>query len=512
MRVTSSMMTNNMMLNVNRNMRNLFQLEMQFSSTRRINVPSDNPLIAARHLKFRNNITANEDFQRNVENALAWMDVTESALDGVLQTLLNEIRDVINRAHNDPNPLSARNVLIEQMNHLTNQIGHQMNTRFAGRYVFSGLRTDQPPVFTQDQQHLSYRITQNFSLGDVERTKSLQVIQPSVDTPPGVPRVHDPIHRLKLAFTNVDLAPITDPLHPDFVAGDAPAMGPNITITGSPPGNTNFIVRMRSVDDLDAYDVSWLGADEVIYIPETGELIFRPEDVTGAIGSANFPVEIVYERTGFHRGELNPIVNFNVDLLYAPAGNSLRHLIGQSFNMDNQDMLYEFSTHTTIPTNVLSKNVLTDKLFADLHNLINFIRGIRPSDPALLRSALEAQFPDHTEAEIDAQMTRHFAYETGHINAVMNDRFNNMLFLIDRHASDVRVQVTDIGSRGRRLELMQNRLEQDEGSLERLYTNNIAVDMARLTTLLATAEAAYMASIRVGTNIINITLANFLQV
>ena len=516
MRVTSSMMTNNMMINVNRGMRNLWDAEMMWSSGRRIQVPSDNPLIAARHMKFRNNKAANEDFQRNVENALAWMDITEAALDGVLRTLLNQIRDLVNTAHNDYNVLENRNAIVTQLNHLRQQIGNEMNTRMAGRYVFSGLRTDQPPLFTQEQPLLSFRITQNFNLVDIERTRSLQIFQPELDAdgnvtlPHPLPIVRDPIHILKLAYNNIDLHP---------------SGAPNITITDA--NGTPFVVRMRDLSDPNAYNANNIDLDgpvpgpadpeyllpgEVIFIRETGELIFRTDDVTGATGSARFPISITYEKTGFARDELNPVVYFDTTLLYAPAGHSMRHLVGQSFNMNKQDMLYEFSTHTTIPVNVQARNVLTDKLYADLVRLVNFITDIRPTDRARLTQFYRQQNPQWTDHEIETAVGQHLSEETTFINAAMNSRFNNMLFLIDRHAAGIREQVTDIGSRARRLELMQNRLEQDEGSLERLYTNNIAVDMARVTTLLATAEARYMAAIRVGTNIINITLANFLQV
>ena len=501
MRVTSSMMTNNMMLNVNRSMRDLWNAEMMFSSGRRITVPSDNPLIAARHLKFRNNKEANENFQTNVENGLAWIDITESALDGVLQTLLNEMRGLVNQAANDPLVLENRNAIILQLEQLRDQIGNQMNTRFAGRHVFSGLRTDQPPIFTQHQPLLSFSITQNFNLVDIERTMSLQVFQPEVDAsgnmtlPHPMPVVNNPIHILKLAYTHIDLLPSGQP---------------NITVTNALGGT--FDVVMRDITDPEAYYVGSLAPNEIIFIRETGELVFPPQYVTGAIGSANFPVSITYEKTGFARGDLNPFVYFDVELLYAPAGHPMRHLIGQNLNMNNQDMLYEFGTHITIPTNTLAKNVLTDKLHADLVRLINFISDIRPTDRGLITQFFRDNYPNLTEHEIGVRVDQHLSDEAARINAAMNSRFNNMLFLIDRHATGIREQVTDLGSRGRRLELIQNRLEQDEGSLYRLYTHNIAVDMARVTTLLSTAEVRYMSAIRVGTNIINVTLGNFLQI
>jgi len=533
MRVTSSMMTNNMILNVNRSMRNLMTAEMQFSSTRRIQAASDNPLIAARHMKFTSNLAQNEDFQNNVDNALAWMDVTESALDGVLQVLLNEVRDTLNHAHNDPLALEGRKTLATSLRHFRDQIGHQMNTPFAGRYVFSGLRTNLPPVFTQHQPDLVFRITQNFELRDVERTRALQIFQPEADGQVGLP-YYPEVHILKLPYNNI--RPRLDDSVSPPVPFDPPQVYLSVTASDGDPDaptpvpHTQFNVIVRSNTERNAYIVpprtNPTDPPNVVLIQETGELVFDVNDTIGESGASLFPLEITYDRHGFQQGELNPAVYFNATLLSAPTGHPQfpahwiqnsnpvfpLHCTNRRFDMYNQDMIYEFSTHTTIPVNVLAKDVLTPNLFADLNRLITFIEGIVPTDPARLRAQFENLFPDLDEEALQKMMYDHIADENQRINLAMNNRINNMLFLIDRHAAQVRTQVTDIGSRGRRLEMFQNRLEQDEGSLTQLWTSNIGADMARATTMLATAEAQYMAAISVGTRIINTTLLNFLQV
>ncbi|MCL2015846.1 MAG: hypothetical protein FWG68_06315, partial [Defluviitaleaceae bacterium] len=292
LRVTSSMMTNNMMVNVNRGMRNLDALSQQFFSNSKIITPSDNPIIAARAMQFRTNLVHNANFQTNVDNGLAWMDVTESAIDGLLQVLMLEARDLVHRAANDPMALEDRGALMTALNSIFEQIGVQMNSQFAGRFVFSGLRTDQPPVLNQNQPDISHRITQVFDLRDVERTRSLQIFPQVPGNPVQLPLTHD-IHILKLAYNHVDRdingEPILDIFRPD---------------------GTTFNIIMRSLSDPTAYDASTISPGEVIYIPETGELVFHPEDVTGTGGQANFPVDIQFTRSGFTRGELNPLVYF----------------------------------------------------------------------------------------------------------------------------------------------------------------------------------------------------------
>lgn len=509
MRITSSMMTNNMMSNVGRTVRNLDRLWMQQSSGRVVNLPSDNPLVAARALKFRSNMRSNFAFQDNVDRGLAWMDVTQASLFNVVESLLASARDAVNGASNDYLDLDDRNAFVSTMRNMLEQIGLEMNTPFAGRYVFSGLRTNQPPVFSQHQPGLHFEIEQTFFLRDIERTKSLQFPRDIVPAIPNAleqtPIVRD-IHMIKLPYRNID---------------------PN-TIGGLPAGLN--LVPMTLTD----YEAFNPPPGDVHFIPETGQLIFNSDDVTGATGMLNFPpgtgLTINYEVNGFSAGELNPAVMFPSRLISAPPGHSLHHLIAAGipeadriFNgfggtIDNQDLVYEFSTHTTVPVNTLARNVLTPNLFADLLSLIEFVESIEYTDPRDLREHFnnlnDLRPPDDrwSYEDITEMIDAHRNHERGQVNRVINDRFNNMLYLIDVHAAQARRELTDIGSRGRRLELFQNRLEQDEGSLYRLMSQNEDVDVIRLATLISSAQAQYMAAISVGTNIINVTLGNFLQV
>lgn len=569
MRITSSMMTNNMMLNLNRSMRNVDKYWLQFSTTRRIHVPSDNPLIAARAMKFRTNLVQNEDFQSNVEQGLAWMDVTEGSLDNVVQILMNEARDLFNRGANDWLSLENRNTIIAQLRGIHTQLGIEMNTQFAGRYVFSGLRTDQPPFFTTDRPELVFEITQHFNLGDIERTYALQIFDPTpTATAPGeyvLTLPHNPaIHRLKLPYrgTGVGLPqiaggngqqfhvvewsntqmgaydvrlPHNPAIHinyPGMTTGtfnpDIPTNYPGMALPGvfdpdlhiNYPGMTTGTFNPNIATNFPPDPLNPGNLPVVHFIRETGELIFHSDHVTGSNGVNNFTprMSITYTREGFLRGEPNPMVYFESVLLNGtagwpplPNGHQMQHLMGQSFNMDNQQLRFEFSTHTHIPVNTLAKNVVSANLYADLITLIEFIENISPTEESRLRALYSAPPFNATGDQLERLISEHQSEQNSFINNVMNDRFNNMLYFIDIHASQARREYTDIGSRGRRLELIQNRLEQDNGSLYRLKTNNEAADLARVATLMATAEAQFMAAMRVGTRIIHVTLANFLQ-
>ncbi|MDR2168013.1 MAG: flagellar hook-associated protein FlgL, partial [Clostridiales bacterium] len=80
MRITNSMTTNRLLLNINRNATSVERLLMQLSSGKVIQNPSDDPIVASRALRFRTNVTEIHQFQRNAGQATSWMEVSERHL------------------------------------------------------------------------------------------------------------------------------------------------------------------------------------------------------------------------------------------------------------------------------------------------------------------------------------------------------------------------------------------------------------------------------------------------
>ena len=81
MRVTNQIMTNNTLANINTNKLNLMGIEEQYQTGKKLQRPSDDPVVAVRALKLRNNLTEiRQYYKKNVPDAKSWLEVTESAL------------------------------------------------------------------------------------------------------------------------------------------------------------------------------------------------------------------------------------------------------------------------------------------------------------------------------------------------------------------------------------------------------------------------------------------------
>ncbi|MCL2263993.1 MAG: flagellar hook-associated protein FlgL, partial [Defluviitaleaceae bacterium] len=173
MRVTQSMIFGNSMNNVWRNTRHLNKLVTQIETGVRFQRPSDDPLNSARTMRYRTILAETEQFVRNVQNGLAWMEMSESTFKNVTQRLLQDLNVLVVEGATGTLTLSDKMAIIKEMRQYIEQIGQEMNQTFLGRYVFSGFRTDQPPVFKANNNY-SFVITQQFNSRDFERIQSFQ--------------------------------------------------------------------------------------------------------------------------------------------------------------------------------------------------------------------------------------------------------------------------------------------------------------------------------------------------
>lgn len=141
MRITNSMMVNNMLNNLSRNLERMNKYSDQMNTGKKIQVPSDDPVVAARALKLRTDVAQVGQYQKNVKDSMSWMEVTESALDNMGE-LLKRAKDLALQASTGTVSDKDREIIGKEVTQLKEQLIQLSNTTYAGRYVFSGLKTD----------------------------------------------------------------------------------------------------------------------------------------------------------------------------------------------------------------------------------------------------------------------------------------------------------------------------------------------------------------------------------
>jgi len=149
LRVTSGMMHSQMLRNVNNNLNRLEYNQNVLATGKKINKPSDDPVGITYALRYRSEISMNDQYQRNVDAAKSMIDNTDSAL--------NQVNEIIQRANelttlglNGTNPQTALNAIAQEIGQLYEHAVSLGNSQVNGKYIFNGEYTDKAPYTIAD--------------------------------------------------------------------------------------------------------------------------------------------------------------------------------------------------------------------------------------------------------------------------------------------------------------------------------------------------------------------------
>ncbi|HWR39256.1 MAG TPA: flagellar hook-associated protein FlgL [Patescibacteria group bacterium] len=144
MRVTNSMLSDAALWNISKNTERLNKVQTQVSSQSKIQLPSDDPVVATRAIKYRNYVSSVDQYQKNVDDATSWQEVSDDALSD-LGDAVKRLRELTVEASSDA--LSDEDLadIKTEVEELKNTVVDTLNTSYAGRYVFAGYATGDPP-------------------------------------------------------------------------------------------------------------------------------------------------------------------------------------------------------------------------------------------------------------------------------------------------------------------------------------------------------------------------------
>lgn len=173
MRMTNKIMQNNSLYNINNNKLLQDQLSTMMSTQKKITRPSDDPVIAIRALRLRTNVSElTQYYEKNAPDADSWITVTEKALGTVTDVLTDMIKQANKGANKDYGPENLQ-IIVEQLKSLRDEFYSTGNVDYAGRYVFTGYRTDTTMSFTEEVEeqpagYPSYQITEQNKIADFD--------------------------------------------------------------------------------------------------------------------------------------------------------------------------------------------------------------------------------------------------------------------------------------------------------------------------------------------------------
>lgn len=169
MRITSNMILHNAATNINGNKVLVDKGNNQMTTQTKIQRPSEDPVVAVRSLALQTRLSKiNQYYETNIPDAEQWMDVTETAVNNIIDSI-TELKKLCVQGSTTTMNTDDRETILKQLKSLQESIFAEGNADYAGRTVFTGYRTDKTLVFTDDDCDKKYNITQELSANDFEK-------------------------------------------------------------------------------------------------------------------------------------------------------------------------------------------------------------------------------------------------------------------------------------------------------------------------------------------------------
>lgn len=520
MRITNNMIMNTTKSNINRNKNAVNKGNTQMSTQKKIDVPSDDPVIAVRALRLRSTLNQIDQYlNTNVNDAEAWLEITESSLSSV-SGILKDMHTLCDDAANGVKTQSDRNTILTQLKQLRDQIYHEGDEDYAGRTIFTGYKTNTTLTFQTDENNTTYTITERLSYENVEEKRYYFGTNAQLaDLPTTDPNElnEQTYQRIRLSYT--DLSGISE------IKG-ATAGGTDDITSNINPTTRNGKVTMKSVD----YDFTTVEKienvpttgidDKIYYCKSSGELIVG-KNVAKSMKENKAEFAVTYDKTGFNAGEIRPEHYFDCTKTKDNEGNTV------SVRYDNfrknektgkmerieENIDYYIGNNQTITVNTLAANTFDASIYRDVNELADAVQFAISSYDAV-EQIKKMQSMEQYSSEADqktlstwlAAAEKQFDYAQDN----MEKLYGSKLTTFAEYQSKVDLALTDLGSKGQRLDLVKNRLESQNMTVKELKSSNEDKDLSDVVIDYTAAYTAYQAALQAASKVQERTLLDYL--
>ena len=208
MRITNKIVQNNSLYNININKTNEDTLNTMTSTGKKITRPSDDPVVAIRALRLRSNVAQlSQYYEKNAKDASSWLQVTEDALSTVTSVLTDAGKQATKGA-NKYLGISDLTTIVTQMSALSDEYYSTGNVDYAGRYVFTGYRTDTSLTFDYATTKAYTGINDEFNASDIGTSSRVlgayNISTATTGTPTEAGITQTSVGRIRLSYSDMD--------------------------------------------------------------------------------------------------------------------------------------------------------------------------------------------------------------------------------------------------------------------------------------------------------------------
>ena len=571
MRITTKMMQNTSIRNLNVNKRYQEKLTNQMATGKKITRPSDDPVTAIRALKLNASLDKIDQYHdRNAKDAQSWLDLTDKAISTVFTALGGEsgMRELINQAINEYQDNKDIGATVKQLLSLAQEIYSVGNADSAGRSLFTGYRTDLPLAFIADKTE-NYKITEQFTNLDVNKMtyvgsgclKELNEGNFNSKDPNTGDYIMDTseydvttneIYRFRLAYENTDV--VKEQMTQTVDANGRPQFDPNtgeplMEIVKDPNDPTRTLYEpdvkfefgdFNSANGTTIYSINPVyddsvppnklskdiqffssGTEEaymtVVYIASTGELLLG-KNVKQSVSELTHDTEIriSYEKTNWKKNDLDPVHYFYTERKHETQDRWLKY--NENFLADptasgKQIIEYDIGNNQTIRVNTTADELFTHDIGRDVEELKRMV-----DDESVIKDNLNkvkelidsGKYTGDDLKQLELQKAALEKAETYSRDKVTS-RLKELLTVFDGYIENVNTATTNCGSRGSRLTLIQNRLGTQQTNYKELVSENEDADYAELTVQLGSVKMTYEAALSSISYVMQTSLLDYIR-
>lgn len=448
MRITNNMLISNVMNNMYNNLERMNKVNQQYSSGRKFSMPSDDPIGVTKSMRFNTDLGKLKQYQRNLKDAQSWMEMTEDSLTEV-NDLVKRMREVAVNASNQTNTEDELKAFAAEIEQKREQLVQTGNVTYAGRYLFSGFKTDVPLL----DDNGNYKLT-GYENSDISEIKG------------------DTIDASQLDFSS-------EALNFDIKLGEDKA---SISL------NQNYASLSDLKSDINAQIASSstaIVADIENQVGTSGQLVFkRPADTEASL-LIETPKSGDLEKLGLEDGRYplkqSEVSDYNLGVSDDITVNTVGIKIFGKAEFDDDGRLIE--------------NPNYDQSEVNGYEIVKDANGKRSSDDYADKSYVLAVVDEFTDA-----------LKSGDF-----DTIQKTIKRFDGIQENILQNKAEIGAKVKRLELTDNRMGDENINFTKLLSENEDADMMQVYMQMKIEENIYNSSLSAGAKIIQPTLLDFLR-
>lgn len=523
MRVTNNMITSNTKSNINANKVLVDKYNTQMTTQKKINKPSDDPVIAIRSLRMQTSLSHIDQYlNNNISDANSWLNVTDTALEN-MKTILTDVRSLCVKGATDTLKEDDRRTILNQLKSLSDQIYAEGNADFSGRTVFTGYRTTEQLTFKTDEETTSYTIDQKLSYKDISEAR---YTYGSVDVPTDATNSFDETisigentyDRLRLAYGKIngkDNSDGTGAIDPISSMSYTTAAGKKVELD---------LAQGKFVDENGAetgkftmYESKeeWLKANngeakvedtDMVFIKDTGEMILG-KDLSNTLKREKADLSITYTKNGFDAGEVRPEYYYDCKMKTPDMQEAVQ------YTKEDQPINFEISSGIMLAANTQASDVLSTDIGRDMTEMMTLVSASTQAHDKVSRIEKMMSMDKYSDEESQKKLQTYLDAankEATYADDNLSKTYQQFISNFDGYLNKVNVAHTNVGGLQQRVELTKTRVENQKETVEELKSNNDNRDISDIIIDYYAAYNAYTSSLTAASKVGSQTLLNYL--